>query len=295
MRHWIAALSTGAFILEHVTSRPAFAGPVLSSTAHENIDVVPEGDSLHRAAARLRPLVGQHIVASSPHPRGLVTGVAAAVDGRRLESVEAVGKHLLLRFEGDVVVRSHLRMNGRWRIGPADSPRAGRPWLVLATSEIEATQWNGPVLTLDQHALRRLGPDLLADATDPAHLIPLLRKTDSNRMLGEVLLDQRVIAGIGNMWMSETLWEIRVSPWLPVGEARDQELLAALQWARKAMRASISGSRPVLAVYRRAGRPCRRCGDAIKARGQGDNNRTAYWCPGCQPDRSARYRATPEG
>ena len=92
---------------------------------------MPEGDSLHRAAARLQPLVGLRLAATSPHPRGLVTGVAKAVDGRRLEGVEAVGKNLLLRFEGGVTVRSHLRMNGRWRVGPVGSTSAGRPWLVL--------------------------------------------------------------------------------------------------------------------------------------------------------------------
>ena len=92
---------------------------------------MPEGDSLHRAALRLRPLVGQRVGATSPNPRGLATGVAAAVDGRILESVEAVGKHLLLRFEGGVTVRSHLRLNGRWRVGRAGAQRAGRPWLVL--------------------------------------------------------------------------------------------------------------------------------------------------------------------
>ena len=92
---------------------------------------MPEGDSLHRAAARLHPLVGLRLTATSPHPRGLVTGVAKAIDGRRLESVEAVGKNLLLRFEGGVTVRSHLRMNGRWRVGPIGSTGAGRPWLLL--------------------------------------------------------------------------------------------------------------------------------------------------------------------
>src|SRR3954453_21971082 len=122
---------------------------------------MPEGDSLHRAAARLRPLVGHRVAASSPHPRGLATGVAAAVDGRRLESVTAVGKHLLLRFEGGVTIRSHLRMNGRWRVGPAGSVRHGRPWLVLRAGELEATQWNGPVLTLDAAPALRVGPDLL--------------------------------------------------------------------------------------------------------------------------------------
>src|SRR4029079_4215826 len=88
---------------------------------------MPEGDSLHRAAARLRTLFGLRLTAPSPHPRGLVTGVAKAIDGRRLEGVEAVGKNLLLRFEGGVTVRSHLRMNGRWRVGPSGSDRGGGP------------------------------------------------------------------------------------------------------------------------------------------------------------------------
>ena len=155
--------------------------------------------------------MGLPVAASSPHPRGLLTGVAAAVDGRRLEGVEAVGKHLLLRFDGGVTVRSHLRLNGRQ--------------------------------------------------------------------------DQRLVAGIGNMWMAEALWAARVSPWLPVGEASDEELLAALQWARAAMLGSVAGVRPSRSVYRRVGRPCRRCGTPLESRGQGVDNRTAYWCSGCQRQR----------
>jgi endonuclease VIII len=244
---------------------------------------MPEGDSLHRAAARLQPLVGLRLAATSPHPRGLVTGVARAVDGLRLESVEAVGKNLLLRFEGGVTVRSHLRMNGRWRVGPAGSTGAGRPWLLLRGDAIEATQWNGPVLTLDLGPVRRLGPDLLADASDPGALVPRLRLGDSSRPLGEVLQDQRLVAGVGNMWMSEALWAVRLSPWLTLAEVSDEELFDALQWARSTMRASVAGARPPRAVYRRAGRPCRRCGTPIESRGQGDDNRTAYWCPECQP------------
>ena len=243
---------------------------------------MPEGDSLHRIAARLRPLVGLAVAASSPHPRGLLTGVAAAVDGRRLESVAAVGKHLSLRFEGGVTVTSHLRMNGRWRIGPVDSTRGGYPWLVLRAGGLEATQWNGPVLTLDGRAVQRLGPDLLADDIDPAALVVQLRRTEKTRLVGEVLQDQRLVAGIGNMWMSETLWAARVSPWLDLGDVSDGELLEILGWARHAMRASVTGARPSRSVYRRVGRPCRRCGAPIGSRGQGDNNRTTYWCPGCQ-------------
>jgi endonuclease-8 len=246
---------------------------------------MPEGDSLHRAAARLRPLVGLRLTASSPHPRGLVTGVAKAIDGLRLEGVEAVGKNLLLRFEGGVTVRSHLRMNGRWRVGPVGSTGTGRPWLLLRSDAIEASQWNGPVLTLDLGPVRRLGPDLLAEGSDPATLVARLRRADGTRPLGEILQDQRLVAGIGNMWMSEALWAVRVSPWLPLREARDEELRDALDWAQAVMRASVAGARPARAVYRRAGRPCGRCGTPIESRGQGDDNRTAYWCPACQPMR----------
>jgi endonuclease VIII len=145
---------------------------------------VPEGDALRRAAERLRPLVGQRVAAESPHPRGLVTGVAAAVDGHVLESVEAVGKHLLLHFDGGIVVRSHLRMSGRWRLGPAGAPRRGAPWLVLRAGAVEATQWNGPVLTLDTSPVRRLGPDVLGVAFDPASAARRLQRS-GHRFLGD--------------------------------------------------------------------------------------------------------------
>jgi endonuclease VIII len=245
---------------------------------------MPEGDALHRTAARLQPLVGQRVEASSPNPRGLVTGVARAVDGRLLESVEAVGKNLLLRFEGNVTLRSHLRMNGRWRVERRrDGERRGRPWLVLRTLEWEATQWNGPVLAIDDAPLRRLGPDLLGDETTVEQVIARVRAADPGRLVGDVLVDQRVVSGIGNMWLAELLWQARISPWLPVGGARDDELRTALAWGRDVMRASVEGVRPRgRAVYRRAGRPCPRCGARVRSRGLGEANRTAYWCEGCQ-------------
>jgi endonuclease-8 len=244
---------------------------------------MPEGDALHRAAARLQPLVGERIEASSPNPQGEATGVAKTVDGRVLERVEAVGKHLLLHFEGGVVLRSHLRMNGRWRVGPRTGVTRGRPWLVLRGGPWEATQWNGPVLTLERRPLRRLGPDLLADETEVAVVVSRLRREPRSRLVGEALVDQRVIAGIGNMWLAEALWHARVSPWRRLAEASDAELSRVLAWAREAMRASVTGERPRRAVYRRPGRPCPRCGTPIESRGLGDANRTAYWCPSCQP------------
>ena len=243
---------------------------------------MPEGDALHRAAALLQPLVGERVQAESPHPRGLATGVARAVDGRVLEHVEAVGKHLLLRFEGGVVLRSHLRMSGRWRLERRGTPRRGSPWLVLRGGEWEARQWNGPVLALERRPLLRLGPDLLAPGTEVTDLVTRVRARDSMRPIGEALLDQRLVAGIGNMWLAEALWHTRVSPWRAVNDVTDDELRGVLTWAQERMRASVAGSRTAKAVHRRAGRPCRRCGAAILARGLGDANRTAYWCPRCQ-------------
>lgn len=243
---------------------------------------MPEGDALHRAAARLQPLVGERIEAESPHPRGAATGVARAIDGRVLERVEAVGKHLLLRFEGGVVLRSHLRMSGRWQVGPRGRAWRGRPWLVLRGGPWEATEWNGPVLTLEERPVRALGPDLLAESTGVDRVVQRVR-SHPNRLVGEVLLDQRVVAGIGNMWLAECLWQARVSPWRRVEEVSDAELAEALGWVREAMRASVRGVRPRRMAYRRAGRPCPRCGTPIESRGLGEANRTAYWCPRCQP------------
>ncbi len=242
---------------------------------------MPEGDSLRRAAERLQVLVGQRLEVEAPNPRAQATGVAPLIDGRVLESVRAVGKNLLLAFEGGVVVRSHLRMTGRWRVDPRGKARAGRPWLVLRGEAFEGVLWNGPVLTLDTRPLARLGPDVLDDDLDEAAAVARLRSAGA-RPLGEALQDQRLVAGVGNMWMAEALWEIRVSPWVSVADVPDETLAAAVHAARRLMRASLAGGRGRRKVYRRAGRPCPRCGGLVRSRGQGDENRTAYWCPGCQ-------------
>jgi len=244
---------------------------------------MPEGDSLHRIARRLQVLVGERVEAESPNPRGLATGVARVVDGRVLESVDAVGKHLLLRFEGGVVLRSHLRMNGRWRIDPRGTDRRGLPWLVLRGREWEATQWNGPVLTLEKRAVAQLGPDLLADDTEVATVVARMRRADQSLLVGEALVDQRLVAGIGNAWLAEALWHARVSPWRRLADVSDDELVGALGWTRDHMRASVGGTRTPRSVYRRAGRPCPRCGTPVSSRGLGEMNRTAYWCAACQP------------
>jgi endonuclease VIII len=251
---------------------------------------VPEGDSLHRAARRLQVLVGERLEASSPHPRGRLTGVAERLDGRRLEAVEAVGKNLLLRFEGGVVLRSHLRMTGRWWVRPRGRRQVGRPWLVLRGAEHEAIQLNGPVLELQSGAgagagagaVRRLGPDILAEPPAIDAMVANLRAAPQALPLGEALQRQRLVAGIGNMWMAEALWEARLSPWAPLAAVSDDELREALAAAARLMSASVGGERGRRRVYRRVGGPCRRCGEPIRSRGQSDANRIAYWCPGCQ-------------
>src|SRR5919204_6720764 len=127
---------------------------------------MPEGDSLRRTARRLQVLVGERVAAESPHPRAAVKRVAERINGRRLVAVEAVGKNLLLRFDDGTVLRSHLRMSGRWIVRPRGSRLLGRPWLVLRGEQKEALLWNGAVLELDDRAVRRLGPDILAEPPD---------------------------------------------------------------------------------------------------------------------------------
>ena len=241
---------------------------------------MPEGDSLHRAARALQVLAGQNVEVETPHPRAAVKRIAERLDGLRLESVEARGKNLLLRFEGGIVLRSHLRMSGRWRVEPRGAPRRGLPWLVLRGAEHEAVLWNGPVLELG--VPERLGPDILADPPDLDAMLVRLRAALPTREVGDALVDQRLVSGIGNVWKAESLWEARVSPWRPLVEVSDEELAAVLAAAHRLMAASLAGERPLRNVYRRVGRPCRRCGGTIRSYPQGESARIAYWCPGCQ-------------
>jgi endonuclease-8 len=250
---------------------------------------VPEGDSLRRAALRLQVLVGQEVGVETPHPRAAVKRLAERLDGLVLESVEAVGKNLLLRFGGGLVLRSHLRMSGRWQVVPRGRARAGRPWLVLRGAAHEAVLWNGPVLELVTDCYLHRGLDILGPDPDYGAMVASLR-AQPEREIGDALLDQRLVLGIGNIWRSEALWEARVSPWQPLGELPDETLRSVLESAHGLMAASVEGARPARRVYRRSGRPCRRCGTPVRAHPQGDRARIAYWCPTCQ--RGGREPAT---
>lgn len=247
---------------------------------------MPEGDALHRAAERIQALAGEVVAVESPHPRAAALGIAERLDGRRLERVDAGGKHLLLSFEGGLVLRSHLRMRGRWRVLPAGSIPFGRPWLVLRGRTRQAVLWHGPILELTVGADRvtgRLGPDIMCDPPDVGAMIARLRAGDRSRELGDALLDQRLVAGIGNMWKAEGLHACSLSPWLRLAEVSDADLRRLLLGTSELMRLGARRRE----VYRRAGRPCRRCGALVRSAPQGETARTAYWCPDCQAGTAA--------
>jgi endonuclease VIII len=242
---------------------------------------MPEGDALHRAADRLRVLEGEVVSVETPHPRAAVLRLSERLDGRRLERVRAVGKNLLLDFEGGLVLRSHLRMRGRWRVEAAGTQPFGTPWLVLRGRERQAVLWNGPVLELTRGsspAVARLGPDVMTDPPDLDAMLARFRAARQSREVGEALLDQRLASGIGNKWKAEALHAASVSPWRKLSQLDDDELRGLLAEAARLMQTGGGPRR----VYHRAGRPCPRCGTRIRSFPQGDDARIAYWCPACQ-------------
>jgi endonuclease-8 len=253
-----------------------------------------EGDTIHRAAARLaEALEGRHVRdAETPNPRsGLGTRVER-LRGRRVEAVEARGKNLLLHFEDDLVLHSHMGMNGSWHV----YPRHGRwrrsraaAWLVLTTKSNQAVQFGGPTLALMSEAelsrhprLARLGPDILGDDFTAERGAAALRGAEPGRQIGDALLDQRLIGGVGNVFKSEGCFAAEVDPWRAVAELSEQELLRVVAETEALMRAGLAGRRSERRVNRRAKLPCPRCGAPLRARGQGDDNRTTYWCGRCQ-------------
>jgi endonuclease-8 len=202
-----------------------------------------------------------------------------------------------MRFEGGLVIHSHLRMTGAWRVLRTGErwPRSSRSaWLVVRRGEHEVVQFNGPVLELMTAArvrsdprLTGLGPDLVAPVPfDEARFIRRLREDDQTRGLGDALLDQHVVAGIGNFWKSEGCWLAGVDPWRRLAGVTDVEALAVVRGIRPLMQESARHGRQgdFRVIYGKAGLPCPRCGSPalIRARGQGDDNRTTYWCPVCQ-------------
>jgi endonuclease-8 len=273
---------------------------------------VPEGDTIFRAARTLhRALAGKPVTSfESALPALNRIHEDAPLTGRTIERVTAAGKHLLMHFSGDLVLRTHMRMNGTWHIY-----RPGERWqrprrdmrIRIATEEFEAIGFNIPVAeftsgrTLGKHReLRRLGPDILSDDVNETEILSRLRARGTTA-IADALLNQRVLAGLGNVYKSEVLFLCRIDPFKAVGDLTDVELAAIIQAAHRVLAANVSESLPLMTtysgfrrttnrddpkqrlwVYGRARLPCRRCASPIRVRKQGLDARLTYWCPRCQ-------------
>jgi endonuclease VIII len=257
---------------------------------------MPEGDTIAHAANRIRPVLEGRVPDEiiTPHPRHALDRWPERLAGRAISRIDTHGKHLFLRFEGDLVVHSHLGMVGVWGVyGPGRrwGRSRRRAWIVFRAQGHEVVEFDGPTLELvtegrtrfDQR-LAALGPDVLAPEFDRDRFLKRLRADDPTRYLGDALLDQHNVAGIGNIWKAEGCWEAGIDPWRKVSAVTDDEVAAIIEGVRPRMQRSATlGHRAIQPrVYGHAGRPCPRCGTPIVARGQGDANRTTYWCPGCQ-------------
>jgi len=254
---------------------------------------MPEGDSVWYAARRLdQALAGHTLIRSDFRVPRLATATLA---GQVVTEVVPRGKHLLARTSGGLTVHTHLRMDGSWRVTPAAErvPDNYRIRLILANDAWQATGYQLGVVELlrtsaEDRVTGHLGPDLLGPDWDTDEAVRRLMQ-DSGRPIGEALLEQRNLAGIGNVYKSEVLFLHGVNPWMPAGDIADlpglverARTLLELNKARP-RRSTTGSSRPGEEswVYGRRGRGCRRCGAAIRSQGQQD--RVTYWCPGCQP------------
>ncbi len=252
---------------------------------------MPEGDTIRHAANRIRPVLEGRVpdALETPQRRHAFDRWPERLADRAVVALDTHGKHLFIRFEGGLVLHSHLGMTGSWRVYRRDGRTSSRAWIVFRAGQSEVAELDGPTLELLTEGRARLvraplGPDVLSSEFDQDGFLRRLRGDDPTRPIGDALLDQRTVAGIGNIWKAEGCWEAAVDPWRPAGTVSDAEALAIIWALRPRMqRSADQGPRSIEPrVYRMTGRPCPRCGTAIRSRGQGDANRTTYWCPGCQ-------------
>lgn len=250
---------------------------------------MPEGDTLLRTAKTLQRWLGGRVITKARSQRvGVPPG---ALIGQRVETVEANGKHLLIRLSSGRALHTHLRMTGSWHVY-----RAGERWkkpahlarVVLEADDRVAVCFEAPVVELldaaaerDHGSLSHLGPDILDDDFDLDEIRRRARAVPGDTAIGELLLDQRVVAGIGNIYRCESLFRARTDPYASLGSLDDAGLDLVLREAAKLMRASAA-ARGHLWVYRRGGKPCRRCRNAVVSEPMGDPPRTLHWCPTCQ-------------
>lgn len=268
---------------------------------------MPEGDTIHRSAARLRPALQGATLTRFTAPR--LAGTRPR-PGETVSSVDAVGKHLLVRFSGGLTLETHMRMTGSWHLY-----RTGERWrkpahlmrCVIEVPDHLAVCFSAPVVRTYPTAtegtssdpLGHLGPDLAAplppgsgEGPSPVAVAECLNRMDAMsapaRPIGDVLLDQRVGNGIGNVYRSEVCWACRVSPFRPLADVDDLVRAELVGTASRLLRANLARADRTtvpggLAVYGRRGRPCRRCGTTIRSGHRTEGARIVFWCPTCQP------------
>jgi endonuclease-8 len=260
---------------------------------------MPEGDTIWRTARALQAaLAGRTVLAfGSSLPAVAAAARRLAVVGQAVETVEAHGKHLLVRFEKGAVLHTHLGMRGSWRLARRTGARGPVARAVIETADVVAACSLAPVVELlsasqarAHPALARLGPDLLKPAFDPAVARRRLRERGP-LAIGVALMDQTALAGIGNVYKSEVLFLCGVSPLARVGDLDDATVDRLVAKAGELLRRNLgTGMRRTtsplapgpLWVYRRSGRPCRKCGTAVARVVQGEQARSTYFCPACQ-------------
>jgi endonuclease-8 len=256
---------------------------------------VPEGDTIHRTAARLRPALVERTVRRAEATRSARSGAAP---GSVIESVEARGKHLLIAFSDGWILQSHMRMTGSWHLyrpgeawqRPARQVRAlvevdGDPGWVAVCFSAPVVEWVRAPRT------GHLGPDLCRSDADLDEAVRRMGRLDPTTALAEVLLDQRVCCGVGNVYKSEVAFAEGVHPLTPIGsvtpDARDRIVATAARLLQANLtttsRTTVTGPPGSLAVYGRRGEPCRRCATPIERAVTGPQARSTYWCPRCQP------------
>lgn len=252
-----------------------------------------EGDSIVRMARKIEQAFDGHevVAAEAPNPRSPLRLTAPRLAGRSLDRTETHGKHLMLHFSGDLVLHAHMGMSGGWHVYPAGQrwrkPRRSA-WLIIDLGGVEVAEFGGPTLRLVRPVglkrdsrLALLGPDILggpeavkAAATNVAAAGPM--------QLGVALLNQRLVAGIGNIFKSEACFEAGLDPWRPVESFDREEIETVIRIAATQMERGVETGRRPGRIYRKSRERCPRCGTGVRSRGQGDDNRSTYWCPDCQ-------------
>lgn len=249
-----------------------------------------EGHAVARWGDALRQLIGERVDDIEVPTRWRER--ADHIRGAELTLVRTHGKHLVLYFSSDWVVHAHAMQYGSWQIGPIGQElrkEARFARLRLRTSHHEAVFFHGPVMEVlslvefaEHERFHSLGPDLLHDDFSPAGL-PAALHAHGDREIGDAILDQRIVAGIGNIYKSESLFASNVNPFAKVSDLNDEVLRRIVKNARSIMRRAAMGGRDRKGVYERSGDPCRVCGATILYRKQGPDARGTHWCPKCQP------------